>query len=203
MKLVIGIGFSRIFPKVFFKFKNNVKNTLHIVKYILHLSCHLINNTMKTDFLIPHKYRKLGWVLAILSFALGLIELMYEIRPQFLEINMPSIFINDFFGSFELFGFVEANILSDLCGITLIVALILIAFSKEKEEDEYLMKVRLESLVWAVYVNYAILILAFIFIYNMSFFWVMTANMFTVLAFFIIRYNLKKNSLNKDLADEE
>lgn len=203
MKLEVGFDFYGIFQRYFLNFKNNVKHTLHIVKYFLLLLYHLINNTMKTNFLIPHKYRNLGWVLAILSFALGVIELMYEIRPQFLEINMPSIFINNFFGSFELFGFVEANILSDLCGITLIVALILIAFSKEKEEDEYIMKIRLESLVWAVYVNYAILILAFIFIYNMSFFWVMTANMFTVLVFFIIRYNLKKNALNKDLADEE
>ena len=158
---------------------------------------------MKTDFLIPHKYRKLGWVLAILSFALGLIELMYEIRPQFLDIIMPSIFINNLFGSFELFGFVEANVWSDLCGISLIIGLILIAFSKEKKEDEYIMKIRLESLVWAVYVNYAILILAFIFIYAMSFFWVMTANMFTILIFFIIRYTIKKNALNKDLVDEE
>lgn len=41
---------------------------------------------------------------------------------------------------------------------------ILVAFSKEKLEDEYISKIRLEFLVWSVYLNYAIFI--FIIVYN-------------------------------------
>jgi hypothetical protein len=44
-------------------------------------------------------------------------------------------------------------------------------------------------LAWAVYFNYAILILTFLFIYDFAFLWVMVFNMFTVLLFFIVRFN--------------
>lgn len=83
----------------------------------------------------------------------------------------------------------DNNILNEILGIIMIISSVLVAFSKEVNEDEYISKIRLESLVWAVYLNYAILLLAFVFVYGMSFLWVMIFNMFTILIFFIIRFN--------------
>ena len=61
--------------------------------------------------------------------------------------------------------------------------------SEAEKMDEMISKIRLESLVWATYINYGILLLAMIFVYDMSFLWVMILNMFTILIFFIIRFN--------------
>ena len=115
---------------------------------------------------------------------------------------MPSLFNEKIFGDSELFGTVKDNLLNEILGMVLIVSSLLVAFSKEEGEDEYIAKIRLESLVWAVYLNYGILFIAFIFVFGMSFLWVMIFNMYTILWFFIIRFNWQiskiKNSANEE-----
>ncbi|VAW16950.1 hypothetical protein MNBD_BACTEROID05-629 [hydrothermal vent metagenome] len=101
------------------------------------------------------------------------------------------------FGEKKFVGIVNNNILNEILGISMIVGSILVAFSKEKDEDEFISKIRLESLVWATYLNYAILFLAFIFVYDLSFLWVMIFNMFTILIFFIIRFNWQIRKFRK------
>lgn len=64
-----------------------------------------------------------------------------------------------------------------------------VAFSREKLEDEWVNRVRLESLQWSVYLNYALLLIALLVVYDEGFFYVMVYNMFTILIFFIIRFN--------------
>ncbi len=69
--------------------------------------------------------------------------------------------------------------------------------SKEPKEDELILKIRLESLLWATIWSYGILFLAIIFIYGEKFFTVMLVNMFAVMVLFIIRFNWKLFQLRK------
>nr|WP_297787944.1 hypothetical protein [uncultured Allomuricauda sp.] len=150
---------------------------------------------MKTNYLFPNKYKKIGWIVLFPSAILGLITLILDYEPSFLDLNVPGIFIDQIFGDKRFVGLVENNVLNEILGVFLIISLLLVAFSKEKEEDEYISKIRLESLVWAVYVNYAILLISFLFIFDLSFLWVMIFNMFTILLFFIIRFNWQISKL--------
>ncbi|HNU58322.1 MAG TPA: hypothetical protein PKI08_00065 [Aquaticitalea sp.] len=158
---------------------------------------------MKENYLFPYKFKKIGWLILIPSAIVGLIILIGEIEPDFLDFNVPAVLIDEIFEDKKLFGIVRNNILNEILGIFLIVSALLVAFSKEKTEDEYISKIRLESLVWAVYVNYGVLLVSFLFIYGLSFLWVMIFNMFTVLIFFIIRFNLKIIKLKKSAQYEE
>ena len=92
--------------------------------------------------------------------------------------------------------FTENNFIDEILTTLFIVCGLIFAFSKEKIEDEMVSKIRLESLVWATYVNYGVLLFCVIFIYGLSFIQVMQYNMFTLLLFFIIRFHwtLYKNS---------
>ncbi|TYC08771.1 hypothetical protein ES677_14115 [Bizionia gelidisalsuginis] len=158
---------------------------------------------MKVNFLFPNKFKKTGWFLLIPSAILGFITLKYEYEPNFLDFDIPAVFIDDLFKDKQLLGMVKNNILNEIFGILIIISSLLVAFSKEKLEDEYISKIRLESLVWAVYVNYGILLFAFLFIFDFSFLWVMIFNMFTVLIFFIIRFNWQISKLKKSAYYEE
>lgn len=158
---------------------------------------------MKTRYLFPNLFKKFGWILLIPSSIIGFIALVYEYEPSFLDFDVPAIFVNEVFGEQKLIGMVNNNILNEILGVLIIISSLLVAFSKEKQEDEYISKIRLESLVWSVYVNYGILIFTFLFIYDMSFFWVMIFNMFTVLLFFIIRFNVQLLMLKKSADHEE
>lgn len=152
---------------------------------------------MKLNYLFPNKYKKIGWMIFIPSVLFALANLFLEYEPKFLDLKVPAIFIDEFFGDKKFFGFKTNNILDEILGILIIISSLLVAFSKEKLEDEYIAKIRLESLVWATYVNYGILLVAIIFVYDFSFLWVMIFNMFTVLLFFIIRFNWQVIKLKK------
>lgn len=101
------------------------------------------------------------------------------------------------------FAIIQNNILNEILGVLMIVSGLLVAFSKEKVEDEFIAKIRLESLVWATYVNYAVLLVSFIFVFNIAFLWVMIFNMFTILLIFIIRFNIQLSRLKKSANHEE
>ena len=150
---------------------------------------------MKLNYLFPNKYKKIGWLLLIPSAIIGLITLILEFEPNFLDFNVPALFIDELFGEKHFIGIVSDNVLNEILAVLIIVSSLLVAFSKEKSEDEYISKIRLESLVWAVYLNYAILLISFLFIFDLSFLWVMVFNMFTILLFFIIRFNWQISKL--------
>ena len=158
---------------------------------------------MKVNYLFPNRYKRIGWFILIPSAIIGLVSLFYEYEPSFLDFNVPAIFVDDLFKDKQLFGMVQNNILNEIFGILIIISALLVAFSKEKLEDEYISKIRLESLVWAVYVNYGILLFAFIFIFDFSFLWVMIFNMFTVLLFIVLRFNWQISKLEKSAGYEE
>lgn len=158
---------------------------------------------MKTNFLLPNQFKKIGWLIFIPVLILGLLWIIFEFEPAAFDIKTVALFKDDYLDDIQFMAITENNIVDEIIGVLIIISGIFIAFSKEKEEDEFISKIRLESLVWATYVNYAILILALIFVYNMSFFWVMVFNMFTVLIFFIIRYNWALYKLKKELGDEK
>jgi hypothetical protein len=80
---------------------------------------------------------------------------------------------------------------------------LMIGFSKEKREDEFIVKLRLSSLLWAVWVNYALLFLAFVFIYGTAFLTILYYNTITVLIIFIIRFNYMLYRYSKTAIDEK
>lgn len=152
---------------------------------------------MNTAYLLPYKWKRIGWILFVPSFALALGYLIFEWEPAFLDLQFLAI-IDDSLISIKgegssfssgLFKIVRNNLLDELIGIFCIASALMVAFSKQRNEDEFIAQIRLESLVWATYVNYFILALAILFIYGFAFFWVMVINMFTILLFFIIRFN--------------
>jgi uncharacterized membrane protein len=64
-----------------------------------------------------------------------------------------------------------------------------IGFSKLKSEDEFTIKLRLEALLWAVYINFAIFLLSVIFIYGMVFIQIPLFSSLAFLVLFIVRFN--------------
>jgi FlaA1/EpsC-like NDP-sugar epimerase len=102
-----------------------------------------------------------------------------------------------------VFGFTKVNLTGTIVGILFLIGAIFVAFSKEKREDEYIAGIRLESLLWATYINYGVLLFCFIFFYSFEFLYVMIFNMFTILIFFIIRFYYMLYRSDKSLSHEK
>lgn len=160
---------------------------------------------MKTIFLFPHSFKRIGWIALIPATILGSMVVFFNFEFEFLNSKVLSIFSGDSFLSQALgangrrfFVMVNDNLTNELAGVLFIVAATFVAFSKEKVEDEYISKLRLDSILWATYVNYAILLLCFIFLYSFSFLTAIIVNVFTVLIIFIIRFNLLLNRAKRN-----
>ena len=158
---------------------------------------------MKTNYLFPNHFKKIGWLLFIPGILLGIVYLIYQSDISLFDIKVFAIAEKVIFNDADFFTISENNVLDEISSILLIIGALLIAFSKEKTEDEFISKIRLESLVWATYINYAILILAIIFVYDMTFFWVLVFNMFTLLVFFLIRFNWALYKSKNQIGNEE
>lgn len=157
---------------------------------------------MSKKLLFPHSFKKVGWVLLIPSFIL-IIIFSSDVLHLELQTTVFAIFNDKFFGESQNFQFIVVDIFPTIVGICFIVGGLFVAFSKLKVEDEYISELRLSSLLWAVYANYVLLLIAFIFVYNMSFLTVMLYNMFTILIIFIIHFHFILYRNTKQIANEK
>jgi hypothetical protein len=170
------------------------------------LKCNFKLLIMKNHFLFPNSFKKIGWILFVPSFIFSLYILTIDdsFTIDALNINVLAIYNDGLFKSDNaFFKIIENNIGDELYVIGLIVGGILIGFSKLKNEDEMISKLRYESLVWATYFNYAIIILFTIFFFGIGYYSILMFNTFTLLLFFIIRFHYKIYQLNKISNDDE
>ncbi|MDC7997147.1 hypothetical protein [Gilvibacter sediminis] len=160
---------------------------------------------MNANYLFPHRYKKWGLLVFIPSLIIGFLAARDSMgfSPDWLDVTVFTIYQQDFLGEEVIFGLIPNNILDEIMGILIIISGLVLAFSKEKVEDELISNIRLKSLVWATYVNYGILFLAIVFVHDLSFYWIMMFNLFTILIFFIIRFNWQLYKLRKTVSDEE
>jgi len=150
---------------------------------------------MKTNYLLSNKFKIWGWLIFILGIILGLFFLFkgYDYEP--LEIKVLSIFDDSVYlkeKNSSFFKIIKTGIANELSMIAVIIGGLIIGFSKEKIEDEFIYKLRKDSVIWAILFNYLVLLLSIVFIYNFTFFHVLVLNIFTPLLFFIIRFNFLK-----------
>lgn len=148
------------------------------------------------QLLLPNKYKKTGWLILVPATILGIILLFTGFDSMPLNTRVFAVLNNEILGKNQSFSFIYTNVTPTIAGILFIAGALLVGFSKEKYEDEFISNLRLSSLLWAVLVNYILLLFAFAFIYGTSFLSVMLYNMFTVLIIFIARFNyvLYRNS---------
>lgn len=138
---------------------------------------------MEQKLLLPHKCKKIGWCVLLPFTLFGIILIAVEFdSTRFYQI----LFFWKEIDSLTFFGFTKTN---TVVGTLFLIGAMLVSFSQEKIEDEYIANLRLSSLLWALLVSHGLLLIAFLFVYGIPFLNVMMYNMFTTLIIFIIRFN--------------
>jgi len=159
---------------------------------------------MKSRFLFSHKLKGLGWVLFLTGVLVGLVTWWTEFDfDQIMQVKVLALADENFMSSSAYFKIIENGIFDELISLLIIVGGILVGFSKAKEEDEFISRIRMESLIWATYVNYIVLLFAIVFVYGLSFFNILVYHMFTMLIFFILRFHYVLFKSKRNLSYEE
>jgi hypothetical protein len=158
---------------------------------------------MSHKLLLPNKYKLIGWILLIPSTILGLYLSFNNFNGFDITVKTFAIFSDESLGKSQFLAFTKADLTNTIVGVLFIIGALMVSFSKEKNEDEFIANLRLSSLLWAVLVNYFLLLIGFLFVYDLAFINVMMYNMFTVLIIFIIRFNYILYKNNKMVSDEK
>ena len=158
---------------------------------------------MNMNMLLPHAWKKIGWIILVPSVIAGIFLMATDYEADWLSMKVFAFFNDSIFEEDNSFAWITANVSNTITGVGFLVGAILVAFSREKVEDEYIARIRLNSLLWAVWVNYLLLLFAFIFVYGIAFLHVMILNMFTILIIFIVRFNFQLYKNSKSIRHEE
>lgn len=143
---------------------------------------------MKMSLLISNRFKNIGWVVMLLGVsAFVAINFFHMKEPAFLNVRTISLFNAD--SETGIVTIIQNNIFDELMTIFMIVGGLLVAFSKEKKEDELIEKVRSFSLQCSLLFNYLVLMVTATLFHDVSFLRVMIYNLLTPLLFFIIWFN--------------
>ena len=129
---------------------------------------------MEKIFLLPNGFKKVGWIILVPTFVLRVLT-------------------SDWVG----------KILNNVAIIGICLGCLFVACSRERVEDELIGRIRLNSLLIALYINSSVLIILSLFCYELLFLNVLVFNMFTNIIIFLIVFEMKLWKLKKSLRDEE
>ncbi|WP_277633121.1 hypothetical protein [Avrilella dinanensis] len=159
---------------------------------------------MKRIYLFPNRLK----IPALVIFVISLILIILQLAGIEKEINTTVFaFISDGFALISkkdntYFGFVEENIYNEILDCAFFISGIILAFSKEKIEDEMITFIRLKSLLYTTYFIFFLLILSEIFIYGLSFLNVIMGFLYTFVILTNIFYYTKLYIYKKQFSYE-
>ena len=120
---------------------------------------------MTKELLLPHSFKKIGWVILIPTLLLGVLMLIdgFNGYPTYL---MPA----QGTACYEtLCSTTTGRALNNIALVGICIGGIFVACSRERIEDEMISRIRLNALLTALYVNYALLIATALCTYDLSF----------------------------------
>ena len=125
---------------------------------------------MKRIYLFPNKLK----IPALVVFIISIVLIVLHYSDITTEINATVfVFASDTLtfptGWGIYFDFDKQNIYNEILDCSFFISGIILAFSKEKIEDEMITFIRLKSLVYTTYFIFSLLILSEIFIYGLPF----------------------------------
>jgi hypothetical protein len=150
---------------------------------------------MRTNYLFPFKSRWVGIALILVHIPIKFLWDAYYPGGYDHHSAMATGTSDQLFSPPHLF-FIGTTLM-------VLVGLFLIAFSKEKIEDEQIVQLRLDSLRWAIYLNYGILLFSLVFTRGSDSKHILLLNIWLPLLFFILRFQWVLYKLNRSAKSDE
>ena len=143
---------------------------------------------MKKSYLLPVGFKKAGlWMVVpfLVLCVLCLCGVMDELNLSVLSVKMPAlVYYSGWFTTNE------TNLIDEIAMFGLLVSLVFIGLSRERDEDEMTAHIRMQSFVWSAWATSAAIALGIFFVYGIEFVTFMLVAMYLYLALYAIKFNL-------------
>lgn len=157
---------------------------------------------MKTNYLFPPICKRIGWMVFI-PFAIIYVLTLSDVIDDYL-ISFPTLCL-----SFDNYSTNRSGLTWESQGMLMeislalsIVALLLISFSRERDEDEMISALRFRFFAWAIKLNAILLIVGTWFIFGSLYLWFVIFCLFSTFLLYIARFEYELYQLKK-LSHEE
>ena len=150
---------------------------------------------MKKNYLLPNKFKIIGLVI----FILGLVQFFaYDCGWWYL----PSIKVFGVITDDGWFKVISNDFDNELSVLSILIGLLFMALSKERDEDEMTVHLRGESFVWSLWVTILALIVVELFVYEGPYliFFYSAPYLFTFI--YVCRFNFKVFRLRRGFAQD-
>jgi len=157
---------------------------------------------MRRTFLLPHPCKVAGWVVFAPLAALWLLYVADGLDGDLMNFAP----FGDGLGNLGRFGSAVAGIVDwQPTAFMLLVAasMMAVAFSRERDEDEYVASVRARSLMVAFWVDFAVFVVAAVAVKDLDFLYIMATQMFLVLFLHIAIFNVAMAAIRRGRSHEE
>ncbi len=154
---------------------------------------------MTKNWLLPRGFKKIGWAMLIPTLLMGLYVALHDMNTSSLLDLTARLARPDTVGRLQSLD----PWLTDLIIIGILAGSIFVTCSRERIEDELVARIRLNSLLTALYVDYALLIAATLVFYDLKYLNILIYNLFTLPLLFLILYELSLWRFKRASKDEE
>ena len=144
---------------------------------------------MKKNYLLPHNFKLIGLIMLVPFLAACIWLLLGPCEADWFTVNVPALFTLDIASTSQWFGMTVTDPVNEICMLGLLVSLVFIALSKEKDEDEMTAVVRMRSFVWSFWCTAILLLVAILFVYDYAFLLFAFASMFVCFILYICKFN--------------
>jgi hypothetical protein len=141
-----------------------------------------------SSILLPRGFRPVGIVFVVAGVVLLVIRFYYGIKPEIFNLKVFAVFSS--YLESKYFELVKNQMIEEFGGILLLSGLFMIAFSREREEQEWMNGIRLRSFFITVYINTVFLILAILLTFGFGFVYMIILNLVLWLLIYIVTFRL-------------
>ena len=144
---------------------------------------------MKQNYLLPHGFKRVGLIMLVPFLTACIWLLCGPCEGDWFLVDVPALFTLDIASTSEWFGMTATDPVNEICMLGLLVSLVFLALSKEKDEDEMTAVVRMQSFVWSFWCTAILLLVAILFVYDYAFLLFAFASMFVCFILYICKFN--------------
>jgi len=144
-------------------------------------------------YLLPYPVKFAGMLLTFAGILMGAAYLWLGFR-----FTMPVFAIFSSFLETKMFVIFNTNFADELTLLLLVTGLVLIVFSREKNETRFLGNAREKAMAKAMITNNIFLLVSILFVYGSGFIGILVINLFSFLLFFLFFFYLLKRKPDID-----
>ncbi len=140
------------------------------------------------SYLLPKGFRFLGFIFTFAGTILGIMRFYFGIKPDLFEQKVFAVY--SVYLKTKTLKIESNQLIEEIAGLLLILGLFMIAFAREKNENQQVNSIRLKAFFISFYINTVFLIASILFTFGLAFIYMTVLNVVLPLSMYIIVFQI-------------